>query len=167
VRFDLKTGEATDTIPVELHPNAVLSDEARGRLYVANGNKDSVSVIDTDQNRVARTIEIQPFKRKVTGIAPTARALSGDGAKLYVACDGINAIAVVSTSSGAVDGMIPTAWYPNGLSLSPDGQYLAVSTLLGTGAGWRDEPKQRYVHAYRGSLSVLLVPTRDGLASGC
>src|SRR5262245_14109269 len=55
-RLDLISAKATHTIPVELHPNAMLWDEARSRLYVANGNKDSVSVIDTVQNRVSKTI---------------------------------------------------------------------------------------------------------------
>ena len=53
-RLDLASGKATHTIPVELHPTAILWDEARNRLYVANGNKDSVSVIDTAKNEVER-----------------------------------------------------------------------------------------------------------------
>ena len=33
---------------------------------------------------------------------------------LYVACGGINAVAVVDTATGKIRGLIPTAWYPNG-----------------------------------------------------
>src|SRR5262245_37514492 len=93
-RLDLASGNATHTIPVELHPTAILLDEAHNRLYVANGNKDSVSVIDTVRNQVSRTIVLQPFEKPVRGIAPTALALSKDGSRLYVACGGINAVAV-------------------------------------------------------------------------
>ena len=32
-------------------------------------------------------------------------------------------------------GLIPTAWYPNQLALTPDGRQLAVATLLGVGSG--------------------------------
>jgi len=157
-RIDLASGLATHTIPVGLHPTAILWDQPWSRLYVANGNEDSISVIDTRQNRVAQTIALQPFQQPVAGIAPTALAISGDGSRLYVACGGINAIAVLSAAAGKVEGLIPTAWYPNGLSMSADGKYLAVSTLLGVGSGWREEPRKKFVHAYRGSVSVIPVP---------
>jgi YVTN family beta-propeller protein len=164
-RIDLKTMAATHTIPVELHPTAIVWDEARHRVYVANGNKDSVSVIDDRQNRVVRTIAIQPFTAKVAGIAPTALAVSPDGSDLYVACGGINAVAVVNTANGAVKGVIPTAWYPSALSLSPDGKQLAVSSLLGAGSGWNEAPSRRFVHAYRGAVSVIDIPDTAQLAS--
>src|SRR5207248_9817880 len=60
---------------------------------------------------------------------------------------------------------IPTAWYPNGLSVSPDGQWIAVSALLGAGAGWRGSPGKRYVHANRGTVAVLPVPDAAQLSS--
>ena len=164
-RIDLNSRTATHTIGVELHPTAILWDEPRSVLYVANGNKDSVSVIDTKTQRVTRTISIQPFSQDVTGIAPTALAISPDGAKLYVACGGINAVVVVNAKSGNIDGLIPTAWYPNSLSMSTDGRQLAVSSLLGPGSAWREAPSKRFVHAYRGSVSVLDLPDTSQLAS--
>jgi len=163
-RIDLAGMAATHSIPVGLHPTAVVWDERRERLYVANANSDSVSVIDTRANRVVQTVAVQPFPARVAGIAPTALALSADGATLYVACGGINAVAVVSTAAGRIEGLIPTAWYPNALALSGDGAYLAVATLLGPGSGWRGEPARRFVHANRGSVSVLPIPDRSQLA---
>src|SRR4029077_11790805 len=62
-RIDLTSMSVTHTIPVELHPTAILWEEPRRRVYVANGNKDSVSVIDSESNRVIRTIRLQPFHR--------------------------------------------------------------------------------------------------------
>src|SRR6185503_10356416 len=109
------------------------------RLYVANGNADTVTVIDTATDQVTRTITLQPFAEKVAGIAPTALALSSDGETLYVACGGINAVMVIKTRTGATVGSIPTAWYPSGVALSPDGKHLAISTLLGVGSGFRDD----------------------------
>ena len=78
------------------------------------------------------------LSQPVRGIAPTALQVSADGATLYVACGGINAVAVMDTQSGKIRGLIPTAWYPNGLALEPTGKQLAVSSLLGPGSGWRD-----------------------------
>ncbi len=165
-RIDLGKLQPTHTIAVELHPTAMVWDEEHARLYVANGNRDSVSVIDTEQNRVAATWRIQPFEQKVAGIAPTALALGPGGRKLYVACGGINAVAVLDVPAGGrIDGLIPTGWYPNGLSLSADGRRLAVASLLGAGSGWREEPRKRFVHAYRGSVSVLDLPNMPQLAS--
>jgi YVTN family beta-propeller protein len=97
--------------PVGLHPTALVWDQSAHRLYVANGNQDSVSVVDTSTQQVVKTIAIQPFQVRVPGIAPTALALSPDGRRLYVACGGINAVAVVDSRSGHIDGLIPTAWY--------------------------------------------------------
>jgi DNA-binding beta-propeller fold protein YncE len=160
-RIDLIMGTVQQSIPVGLHPTAILWDEPSARLYVANANQDSISVIDTNRNLVVETFLLQPFTKKVAGIAPTALALS-DG-NLYVACGGINAIAVLDSKTGKQRGLIPTAWYPNSLSIL-DG-HLAIGTLLGVGSGWRDDPKHRYVHSNRGSIHVLPIPSDAQLAS--
>ncbi|MFN7922322.1 MAG: alkaline phosphatase family protein [Bryobacteraceae bacterium] len=153
------------SVPVGLHPTALSWDEPHDRLYVANSNSDSISVVDTAARRVVRTIEIQPFELKVAGIAPTALALEPGGAVLWVACGGINAIAKVRVSTGAIEGMVPTAWYPNSLAISGDGKFLAVTTLLGPGSAWREEPRKRFVHSYRGSVNVIELPDAAQLAS--
>jgi YVTN family beta-propeller protein len=164
-RIDLGTLAATNTIGAGLHPTAIVWDEPGERLYVANGNSDSVSVIDTRRMAVAQTFAIAPFAVKAAGIAPTALALSKDRVTLYAACGGINAIAVLDARTGAVRGLIPTAWYPNGLSISPDGGWIAVSALLGVGSGWQDSPGNRFALANRGAVAVLPVPDAAQLAS--
>ena len=179
-RIDVASGK-TARLKVGLHPTAMVWDETHRRLFVANANDDTVSVIDTKNDRVVRTLELQPFKRPVKGIAPTALALSPEGSTLYVACGGINAIAVVDTADGEIRGLIPTAWYPNGIAVSPDGKHIAVSALLGVGSGWRggtprhrdlygkgedwgDSRDRRFVHSYRGSVSVIPAPDAAQLA---
>lgn len=164
-KIDLGALRATATLAVELHPAALAWDEPRHRLYVANGNSDSVSVIDSRTDQVRQTITLRPFSVVTPGVAPTALAVSSDGATLFVACGGINAVAVIETAGGTLQGLIPTAWYPNGLALSRDGKHLAVSTLLGIGSGSRDGKEKRFVHAYRGSISVVPVPDAAQLAS--
>ena len=164
-RMDLETGKATHTLAVGLHPTALALDEPRRRLYVANGNGDSVSVIDTEHVQVLRAIPIQPFSQTVRGIAPTALQVSADGATLYAACGGINAVAVIDVGTGKIRGLIPTGWYPNGLALDAAGRHLAVSSLLGPGSGWRDAPSKRFVHANRGSVAVVPVPNAAQLSS--
>lgn len=164
-KIDLIARISVATVPVGLHPTALAWDEASAHLYVANGNSDSISVVDTAADKEVSKIQLRPFSAAVPGTAPTALALSPDGAILYAACGGLNAIAVVDTKSGSLRGLIPTAWYPIHLSLSPDGRHLAVATLLGVGSGYQGEPSKRHVKAYRGSVSVLPVPDEAQLAS--
>ena len=175
-RIDLDSMRVTGTIEVGPHPTALAWDEPRGRLYVALGNDDAVAVVNTERRVLAGRIEIKPFGRDVKGIAPTALALTADGGRLYVTCGGINAVAVIDAATGSIAGLIPTAWYPDSLALSPDGKMLAVGALLGVGSGWRrpstpsfslglPDPSRRYVHANRGSVSVMPVPAERDLVN--
>jgi YVTN family beta-propeller protein len=165
VRIDLDQRVVTHSIDVGLHPTAIAWDEPRQRLYVANTNNDSLSIVDTADPRVVATMPMQPFGLALKGVAPSAVAVAADGRRVYVALGGLNAVAVVDTDVRAVRGYIPTAWYPNQVAMSGDGSKLAVATLLGVGSGWQDAPARRYVHAYRGTVSVLPVPDDQQLAS--
>ena len=180
-RIDLLSGQVTATIAVGLHPSGLAWDEAHQRLYVANSNSDSVSIVDTSSNRLIGTILLQPFMKKIAGISPESAALSPDHSTLYVACAGINAVAVVNIRAQRphIVGLIPTGWYPDDVAVSPDGKFIAVSTLLGVGAGWNspsllDREKRagmkpelnmhrRYVHADRGTVHLISVPDEDEL----
>ena len=181
-RIDLLTGKVTATVAVGLHPSGMAWDEASQRLYIANSNSDSISIVDTATDRLLGTIALQPFMKKVAGVSPVSVAVSPDHLKLYAACAGINAIAVIDIRAQhpRVAGLLPTGWYPNDVTVSPDGKSIAVSTLLGVASGWNSpgllsrEKKQgmkpelnifrRYVHADRGTVEIVPVPGPDELA---
>lgn len=168
VRVDLVAGRVTDSVVVGRHPGAMAWDESRYRLYVPNGNSDSVSVVDTRARRRLATFAIAPFRERKVGLAPTAVALSPDGNTLYVTLGGINAVAMydvsrIGNTGGAptMRGLIPTGWYPTTIDVSPDGRTMAVGTLLGVGSG---EGRVGGLTAgsalaARGSVNVLAVPT--------
>jgi YVTN family beta-propeller protein len=183
-RIDIASGKVTNQIEVGLHPTSLAWDQDHHRLFVSNSNSDTISVIDTFLNKVVETISVQPFERQVAGVAPEAVVVSADGQRLYAACAGINAVAVIGVGNSGHEtskilGLIPTAWYPDHIALSPDGAYLAVSTLLGEGAGWKTAPianfakdlnseveigpTRRYVHSDRGTVQVILVPDASQL----
>jgi YVTN family beta-propeller protein len=176
-RVDVVAGRVTHTITVGRHATALAWDETRARLYVAGGNADAVSVIDTRTNAVVATLGVTPFRERKTGLAPTALALSPDRRTLYVALGGANAVAVYDVANATAAspgwrllGLIPTAWYPSSLDVSIDGNYLAVGALLGVGSGEGTTDgspgrRGRYVHAVRGSVSVVPVPTAQALAA--
>lgn len=165
IRVDLNTGQRTHTLTTGLHPTAMVWHQASQRLYVANGNSDTISVFDTRTNQLLNTIDLQPFSDRVKGISPTALAVSPDGKQLYAACGGINAVLVIDPATRQISGMMPTGWYPNALALDPTGKHLAVTSLLGAGSAWRDAPNKRFVHSYRGSVAVIEVPDAAQLAS--
>ena len=54
-------------IPVGRHPTAMLFNAARTRLYVANSDADSVSVIDTSRDRVVETISVRLSEKSLPG----------------------------------------------------------------------------------------------------
>jgi YVTN family beta-propeller protein len=142
-------------IPVGRHPTAMLFNAERTRLYVANSDEDSVSVIDTFQDRVVETISVRLSEKSLPGGSPEGLALSADGATLYVANAHSNAVAVVGLGPAAmgatvrrgekssvdddeksperseVRGFIPTGQYPSAVAVA-DGR-LFVANGKGTG----------------------------------
>ncbi len=168
-RIDLVTGRITRTVVVGRHPTDMAWDRSRGRLYVADGNSDAVSVIDSRTGDALATLRVEPFNETQAGLAPTALALAPDGCTLFVALGGANAVAMYGVSGDGVQpafsfqGLIPTGWYPEALDVSPDGATLAVGTLLGVGMGTGrtgGSPGKvgRQVYAVRGSVNVIPVP---------
>ncbi|MEH2325606.1 MAG: beta-propeller fold lactonase family protein [Nostoc sp.] len=125
VAVSITSGQIT-RIPTGSQPNKVLLSADQNRLYVANGNDDSISVIDTNNNSVVQTISLSRPGDKYKGANPNSLTLSPDGGTLYVTLGGENAIAVVDLQGGRVNGRIPTGWYPNSVSVSADGQRLYV-----------------------------------------
>jgi YVTN family beta-propeller protein len=85
-------------IQVGRHPTALVFNEARTRLYVANSNADSVSVIDTTTDREIERINVRLAENALEGNSPESLALGADGATLYVANAHSNSIAVVTLS---------------------------------------------------------------------
>ena len=172
-RIDLQSGVVTHNVQVGLHPTGLVWDQLHGRLYVANGNSDSVSVVDTRRNLLLGAIAIAPFRERKIGLAPTAVALSPDATTLFVTLGGINAVAMyalsdsTSTSLATLKGLIPTGWYPSSLDVSADGKTLAVGTLFGVGAGTGTTAGKtaRYVFAERGSVNVIAMPTDAELSA--
>jgi YVTN family beta-propeller protein len=124
----------TARIAVAGNPNRLLLDRAQTRLFVSADNSDRVTIIDTATNKVAASlaVAVPPGfgpNTKLPGAAPNSLALSPDEKTLYASEGGINAVAVVDLSGAApsLQGLIPTAWQPNSVSVSADGRLLYVA----------------------------------------
>ena len=119
-------------IPVGRHPTVMLLNPERTRLYVANSNGDSVSVIDTASDKEIERINVRLSETVPPGNSPEGLALKGDD--LYVANAHSNSVAVVELSDksrSTVRGFIPTGQYPSALAIV--GQTLFVGNGKGTG----------------------------------
>ena len=194
VRIDEKTGIANDgsvsviekkdgtfvqarTISVGLHPCGMALNAGQSRLFVANANSDSVSVIDPATDAVIETIDCKPDARLPLGSGSNAVALSSDGGVLYVANGTNNCICVVTLSANAsgiaggpaasaMAGLIPTGWYPGAVVLTPDGKKLIVANVKGVGSlGQRDAAKGHNTRDHLGSISIIDVPGAEQLAA--
>src|SRR5262249_15075737 len=123
--------------------------------------------------------QCKPEARLPFGSGCNALAISPDGFTLYVANGTNNCIAVVqlgarSSVGGKLDrladskvlGLIPTAWYPGAILLSPDGKTLFVANVKGHGtlAEPQRVEKYRQTKDYLGSISIIDVPSEAQLA---
>lgn len=136
--IDLASFQTIAEIPVGLHPGAIRVSPDGRWAAVANGNSDSVSLIDTASLQVAETISIPAWPTGYLGSSPTALAFGSDGHWLYVACGGINAVAVLERDADTyrLRGYVPTDWYPVAIAVRTDGagDTIYVANSKGVGA---------------------------------
>jgi YVTN family beta-propeller protein len=133
--------QSVSRVPVGRHPTAMLLNPERTRLYVANSNDDSVSVIDTQTDKEIERISVRLSEGVPPGNSPEGLALRGDD--LYVANAHSNSVAVVALSNGKsqegrlvparskIRGFIPTGQYPSAVAIA--GQTIFIGNGKGTG----------------------------------
>jgi DNA-binding beta-propeller fold protein YncE len=116
-------------------PGALVA--GRERVYVSNTNQDSIAILDAASGRVLQTVKLEPAEsvRGLGGVLPFGLALSPDEKRLYIACAGINAVAVMDTVARTVLGYLPMGWFPSRVALNHDGTTLYVSNGKGFGSG--------------------------------
>jgi len=167
VKTGVPIGEMVEGIPAVggASPNSVVATD--NRVFVSNGNNDSISVIDTEKDVVVSTISLNldPRLGNLRGIIPFGLALSPDRKRLYAAEAGINAVAVIDIPPGQVLGHIPVGWFPSKLAVSKNGEVLVVANAKGFGSGpnagpkFKSGPAGTYIgNLMKGTVSVLPVP---------
>ena len=166
---DLDSKSVIKEITVGLHPCAMTPAPDGSRLYVANANSDTISVINTATDECVTTFDVKPMKELPFGSAPNALALSSDGATLYAANGGNNAIAVIDTAQGTVKGLMPVGWYPGAVTLTRGGM-LCVANVKGVGSLYekanQEEKRKNGLgapgghnsHDQLGSVTLVAVP---------
>ncbi|HTT63481.1 MAG TPA: bifunctional YncE family protein/alkaline phosphatase family protein [Bryobacteraceae bacterium] len=159
-QYDTATGSNVGVVRIGAHPTDLVwrnggPDAAEGqdrpawtaRLFVAAANTNNVySVGVSAGNEMTRleSINIGFSPDQPLGMTPSALALSPDGKRLYVACSGANAVAVVDVSGerSFTAGFIPVGWYPTAVAALKSGGVVALNAktpAAGTGsASWID-----------------------------
>jgi YVTN family beta-propeller protein len=169
--IDTASNTVVKTIQVGLHPCGMALSPSGDRVYVTNANSDTVSLIDTASDTVVKTLHVGQFgpgREAILGSSPNAVTASPDGRTLYVANASQNAIAVVDVradANDAVQGLIPTGWYPTAVALSGSGDELFVASGYGFGSIAPTTPPGdgRSYQDRVGVVSILDVPDKKAL----
>ena len=144
----------------------------RARVYVANATNDTISIIDAASgasvNEIALTV---PGLERLRGVLPFGMALTTDETRLYVACAGLNAVAVIDLAQQRLAGYMPAGWFPSMVALAANDRTLLVSSAKGLGSGpnggrdFADPPRgATAVDVMDGTLQIVAVPDERQLA---
>jgi YVTN family beta-propeller protein len=128
--LDAETGARTAAIATGQHPSELLLSPDGERLFVSEGNENTVGVIGVDEARVEETISSALFPSAPPGSTPDSLAISPDGRTLYVANADNNDVAVVDVGERGASrclGFVPVGCYPTSVRVSPDGTKVFVA----------------------------------------
>ncbi|MGH9499527.1 MAG: hypothetical protein ACRD3L_10335 [Terriglobales bacterium] len=166
---DLPSMTVTATITTGLHPTGMAFF---GRfLLVANTYSDSISVIDTTQNVVVRTISlglpigVPGAHQAAYGAAPNSIAVDAKRGIAYIALYNANSIAVLNLSNPTktrVLGLIPVAYAPSSIVFDDTANVLIVANDKGIGTRYSFECDYGVcdynTHQDNGTVSIVPVP---------
>jgi DNA-binding beta-propeller fold protein YncE len=158
----------TSYVRVGHHPSAVQLSRNSTRLFVANTNDDTISVVDVARTRpvVRSTQTVAPAGGVPVGAHPDAFALSPNGSTLFVALAGMNAVEVRDGRTGqrlaGAPVYIPVGWYPSALAVTktPHQHYrLWATNAKGSGTGFGANGSVLFDGSrLGGSVSVIDLP---------
>jgi YVTN family beta-propeller protein len=185
--FNTKKQTFTGTIDVGDNPNDLCLTRNGKFLFVANSNDNSVSVIDTKNQKVVETLNAALFPNAPNGSTTNSIALSDDQKTLFIANADNNCLAVFNITkpgSSFSKGFIPVGWYPtcvrvikntllvaNGKGLSSFANPFGPNPLSRKEKveyqknGPVVQQKVQYIAGLlRGSLSIISIPKDDQLS---
>ena len=176
---DLASFKVTGSIETGLHPTGMAFWHKH--LLVTNTYSDSISVIDTNDNKEVRKIDLGlpisvPGDSKAAyGAGPNSIVVDADNDLAYVALYNANAIAVVDLRADAykpVVGMIPVAYAPSSIAWDKKDNSLIIANDKGDGTkgipphnsfGTYWGVTSYNTHQDLGTASIVPVPKRSTL----
>ncbi|HEY1172559.1 MAG TPA: alkaline phosphatase family protein [Verrucomicrobiae bacterium] len=178
--IDLNSNSIIANWPTEDHPNEMLLTKNGKLLYVANANRNTVTVFDTEKGKPIETIWAALHPASPPGATPNSLALTPDEKTLFVANANINTLAVIDVSVRGKSrslGFIPTGWYPTSVRVTPDGKKLLIANGKGIISKANPNGPQpgkkapagtvtEYIGGlFKGTLSIIDLPKRSAFAT--
>jgi YVTN family beta-propeller protein len=114
--IDGGTHKIVATVRVGVSPAQMAVSPDRKSVYIANTGSDTVSVLNTADNTIARTIALP------RGSRPIGVALNPNGRYLYTADGGANRVSVIDTRTGRVRAAARVGTQPLSVAVAPDGK---------------------------------------------
>jgi YVTN family beta-propeller protein len=175
---DLRSHQVITNWSTGDHPSELLLARSGKRLYVANANHNTVTILDAETGHTLETLSASLYPSAMPGSTPNSLALSADEEILFVANACNNNVAVFDVSKlgrSRPIGFIPVGWYPTSVRVTPDGRQL----LVANGKGATSRPNvhgpqpgkkkssgstEEYIAGlFRGSLSLIPLAPRAQL----
>lgn len=113
--WNVEKGTWEKRIPVGSHPNEMCLDDKTSRLFVANANDNSVSVINLKNGTVEETLNAALYHNSLSGSTTNGLCTVDNGTKLAVANADNNCVTMFDISKPGQSkgiGFIPVGWYP-------------------------------------------------------
>ncbi len=152
-----------------LHASALALSPNQRFLVVANAGSDTLSVIDTKNDKVLETIWARQTPADLFGANPNALTFDKSGRRLFV-CNGThNAVGVIDFDPGEskLIGLIPVGWFPGAIAYDGRRKALYVANIKGHGSGRKivaGEPPKFSSTQHRGTVSLVSIPSPKELA---
>jgi YVTN family beta-propeller protein len=159
------------------HPCEMVAARDGGILFVANANRNTVTVIDTAEGKPIETIGTAIHPDAPAGSTPNSLSLTPDAKLLLVANANTNDVAVINVETPGQSkplGLIPAGWYPTSVRVSRDGKTVWVANGKGSSSrANRDGPNpltrsssiREYIGGlFRGTVSTIALPSPTVLA---
>src|SRR5215471_5378058 len=118
MHYVIRSGFAQLLLTAALALNSAFAASAP-KAYIGNFADSTVSVIDTNANKVIATIPVEQ--------GPHGMAISNDGRTVYVTGDGSSSLSIIDTTTDRVAKTVEVGKTPNGVALTPDGRLLLVT----------------------------------------
>ncbi len=173
-RVDLESFKITDLIKVGDHPCEMIISKDDSRLFVADANNNTVSVVNLRKKKMIENLNAALKPNMPYGSTPDAICFNGDESILCVANADNNYLALFDIADKRQSksiGFIPTGWYPTSVKHLNNSDEIIVAN----GKGFSSLPNpygpdpliknqrgEQYIGTlFKGSLSIINTPSKS------
>jgi YVTN family beta-propeller protein len=155
--IDGATHKTVKTLRVGVSPAQMAVSPDRKSVYIANTGSNTVSVLNTDNDTIARTIALPPRSK------PMDVAVNPNGRYLYTADGGSNRVSILDTRAGRVVASVRVGTQPLSVAAAPDGKTVYAANSGSGDVSVIDTRTNRVVRAIpAGRFPSGVAVTRDG-----